>query len=277
MKTILSIQSQVAGALVGNSVAAFAIERLGVRVLALPTVLMGRRPDRGAPGGGAVEKEKLAALFAALKDDGWLPKVDAVLSGYLGAEDHVEFVLDAVDSVKSANAAAFYVCDPVMGDEGHGLFVKEPLAQAIVEGLVRQADWIAPNLFEFSRIAGRELKDLEDIRTAARRLGKPALVSSIPRDKGIGVLFATPNGDWLAETPKLPNAPKGTGDLLTALFLARRVKGETPPVALGASAGAVHDIIVRSLARESDHLALPEAQDLLADPQTWPQAQSLGK
>ena len=37
MNTILSIQSQVAGARVGNSVAAFAMERLGVRVLQIPT------------------------------------------------------------------------------------------------------------------------------------------------------------------------------------------------------------------------------------------------
>ena len=46
MKTILSIQSQVAGARVGNSVAVFAMERLGVRVIALPTTLVGRRPGR---------------------------------------------------------------------------------------------------------------------------------------------------------------------------------------------------------------------------------------
>ena len=46
MKAVLSIQSQVAGARVGNSVAGFALERLGVPVIALPTTLLGRRPAR---------------------------------------------------------------------------------------------------------------------------------------------------------------------------------------------------------------------------------------
>lgn len=277
MKTILSIQSQVAGALVGNSVAAFAMERLGVRVLQLPTVLFGRRPDRGPPGGRPVEASLLGAMLEGLRADGQLDKVDAVLSGYIGSEDQIEIVLEAVDKVKSANRTALYVCDPVMGDVESGLYVKEDVAKAIVEGLVRQADWIAPNLWELERISGRACADFESARTAARRLGKRALISSVPTEKGLGVLYAAPTGDWIVETPRLPSAPKGAGDLLVALFLARRVKGEGPAVALEASVGAVHDVIVRSLAAQSDHLALPEAQDLLVDPKTWPRAQSLGK
>jgi pyridoxal/pyridoxine/pyridoxamine kinase len=63
---------------------------------------------------------------------------------------------------------------------------------------------------------------------------------------------------------------------LTALFLARRVSGQGVAVALEAATGAVHDVIIRSLAAGGDDLALPEAHDLLAEPQTWPSALSLG-
>src|SRR5262245_51034475 len=101
MKTILSIHSQVAGARVGHSVAAFAMERLGVRVLAVPTVLMGRRPDRGAPGGGATPKALLAGMIDGLSDDSAFKRVDAVFTGYLGHPDQVEIILDAVDRVKA--------------------------------------------------------------------------------------------------------------------------------------------------------------------------------
>ena len=52
----------VAGARVGNSVAAFAIERLGVRCFQLPTTLLGRRPDHGAPGGGPISAEMLGSM-----------------------------------------------------------------------------------------------------------------------------------------------------------------------------------------------------------------------
>jgi hypothetical protein len=37
----------------------------------------------------------------------------------------------------------------------------------------------------------------------------------------------------------------------------------------------VYDVIVRSMAAESEDLILPEAQDVLADPITWPRARPL--
>ena len=117
MKTILSIQSQVAGARLGNSVAAFAVERLGVRVWQLPTTILGRRPDHGPPGGGPIPAETLASLFEGLAADGVLGDIDAVLTGYLGSGEQVAVVLDAVARVKAANVKAIFVCDPVLGDE----------------------------------------------------------------------------------------------------------------------------------------------------------------
>ena len=274
MKTILSIQSQVAGARVGNSVAAFAMERLGVRVLQLPTTLFGRRPDRGAPGGGPLPKEMLLSILNGLDADGLLEQVDAVLSGYLGDAGQTEIVLDAVDRVKAQNKDALFVCDPVLGDNGK-LFVSDAIADAVLNGLAPQADWLAPNLYELSLIAGRALDDVNAARDAARYLGRPTLVSSVPSEAGVGVLYSSTGGDWFCETPLLPGAPKGAGDLLAGLFVARRVLGEAPAVALEGATGAVYDVIVQTLALEQSDLALPEAQELLVHPRTWPQARPL--
>jgi pyridoxine kinase len=270
-KTILSMQSQVAGARVGNSVAAFAMERLGVRVWQLPTTMLGRRPDHGAPGGGPLPAETLSSLFEGLAADGRLGEIDAVLTGYLGESEQVAVILDAVERVKSANPKAVFVCDTVLGDDGK-MYVSETIADAVINGLAPHADWLAPNLFELGLIAGKTLETLEHARDAARRFGKPVLVSSIRTATGLGNLLAQPGGDWFCETTRLPRAPKGTGDLLTALFVARRMRGEAPAVALEAATGGVYDVIVRSLAAESDELALPTAQDLLAEPVTWPRA-----
>jgi pyridoxine kinase len=274
VKTILSIQSQVAGARVGNSVAGFAMERLGVRVLQLPTTILGRRPDHGPPGGGPVTGETLSALVDGLAADGVLGEIDLVLSGYLGAADHVAVILDAVQRVKAANADAIYVCDPVLGDEGR-LYVSAEIAEAVMHGLWRRADWVTPNAFELGYLTGGGVDSLSAALSAARRLGKPVLCSSIPTALGLGNLLAAPSGDWFCETERTPRAPKGAGDLLTALFVARRVRGEAPPMALEGATGAVYDVIVRSLAAESEDLLLPEAQDLLVDPVTWPQARRL--
>jgi len=274
VKTILSIQSQVVGARVGNSVAGFAIERLGVRVWQLPTTILGRRPDHGPPGGGPIPAETLASLFDGLASDGGLGEIDAVLTGYLGDGEQVAVVLDAVERVKAANPKAVFVCDPVLGDDGK-LFVRDELADAVLNGLAPHADWLTPNVFELGLIAGKTIDTLALARDAARRIGKPVLCTSIRTALGMGNLYAAPSGDWFCETARLPRAPKGVGDLLTALFVGRRVRGEAPAVALEAATGAVYDVIVRSLAAESEDLLLPGAQDVLGEPVTWPRARSL--
>jgi len=271
VKTILSIQSQVAGARVGNSVAAFAMERLGVRVLQLPTVLLGRRPDHGPPGGGPVAADMLAAMIDGLAADSLLGDIDAVLTGYIGAADQAPVILDCVARVKAANPNAFFVCDPVLGDEGR-TFVKDEVAEAVLNSLCAHADWLTPNLYELGLITGAPLEGLAEARAAAKRIHKPVLCSSIRTALGLGNLLAAPTGDWFCETARLPRAPKGTGDLLSALYVARRVRGDALAVALEGATGAVYDVIVRSLAAESEDLLLPEAQDVLADPVTWPRA-----
>jgi pyridoxine kinase len=276
VKTVLSIQSQVAGARVGNSVAAFAMERLGVRALQLPTTILGRRPDHGPPGGGPIPAATLAALIDGLAADAILGEIDAVLTGYLGEPEQVPVILDAVERVKAANPKALFVCDPVLGDDGR-LYVGEALADAMINGLVPQADWLMPNIFELGVMTGLAVTDLAGARDAARRFGRPTLVSSIRTALGLGNLYAAPTGDWFCETARLPRAPRGAGDLLTALFVGRRVRGDAPAIALEGATGAVYDVIVRSLAAESEDLLLPAAQDVLAEPVTWPRARPLEK
>ena len=133
-KTILSMQSQVVGARVGNSIAAFAMERLGVRVFQLPTTLLGRRPDHGPPGGGPIPAETLESLLKGLEDDGAFGDIDAVLSGYLGDAEQAPVILDAVERIKAANPEAIFICDPVLGDEDK-LYVSESIVDAVLNGL----------------------------------------------------------------------------------------------------------------------------------------------
>ena len=213
-------------------------------------------------------------MFDGLAADGVLGDIDAVLTGYLGDGEQVAVVLDAVERVKAANPKAVFVCDPVLGDDGK-LFVTEALADAMLNGLAPHADWLTPNAFELGLIAGKTIDSLTTARDAARRIGKPTLCTSIRTALGMGNLYAAPSGDWFCETARLPRAPKGTGDLLTALFVGRRVRGEAPAVALEAATGALYDVIVRSLAAESEDLLLPGAQEVLAEPVTWPRARAL--
>lgn len=271
MKSVLTIQSQVAGARVGNSVAVFAIERLGVPTIALPTTLLGRRPDRGAPGGGPMPATVLTSLIDALEADGALAQVSHILTGYIALPEQVDVILDVVARVKDANPGARWICDPVMGDAG-GAFVKPEIIDVIRKRLAPAADVLTPNHWELETLAGILLPTMTDVHSAARAFGKPVIVTSAPTGKGVATFYVAPTGSWIVETPRLPDAPKGAGDLFTALYVARRALGQSVVVALEAAAGATHDVIQRSLLEGGGHLAVIAAQEKLEHPDTWPTA-----
>ncbi len=272
MKTVLSIQSQVTGARVGNSVAAFAMERLGVRVFAAPTTLLGRRPDRGAPGGGPVSAAMLRSIFEALEADGRLPEIDAVLSGYLASPEQADVIADVVGRVKAANPKASYVCDPVMGDDGK-LYVSDALVAAFKSKLLPIADLIAPNAFELGVLAGEAVNDITSARAAARKLGRAALISSIPYGPNEIAAMLVANGEAFAyATDRLSTNTRGAGDLFAALYLAERIKHDRTAEALERAMGATYDVL---LAGGGD-LALPFMQDALERPSTIPRVIDIG-
>ncbi len=95
---------------------------------------------------------------------------DGVLSGYIGSAEIGSAILDAVAAVKRANPAAKYCCDPVIGDAGRGVFVREGIPEFMKGKAVPAADIITPNQFELEFLAGRECKTL-DARARRRRSG----------------------------------------------------------------------------------------------------------
>ncbi|MGH6927746.1 MAG: pyridoxal kinase, partial [Dongiaceae bacterium] len=107
---ILSIQSHVTYGHVGNAAAMFPLQRLGHDVWAINTVgfsnHLGYPTWRGRTHTSAEVREILDGLDLL----GALKRCDAVLSGYLGAADHVAVILDAVRRIKAANPKAIYVC-----------------------------------------------------------------------------------------------------------------------------------------------------------------------
>lgn len=137
MKNVLSIQSHVVFGHAGNSAAVFPMRRLGVNVWPLDTVQFSNHTQYGHWSGSAIDAEQMVELVEGIGAIGVLPRCDAVLSGYLGAPEQAQAVIDIVRAVKAANPQARYFCDPVMGTlngNGNGCKV-EP---GIQEFLVRQ-------------------------------------------------------------------------------------------------------------------------------------------
>ena len=264
---VLSIQSEVVRGHVGNGAARFALQRIGVDVWAVPTVVLSNHPGHGRFAGEAVPAARLADLIAGLDAHGWLTRCDGELSGYLGAADQARVVAETVRRVKAANPRALYLCDPVFGDDG-GAYAQPGVAEAMARDLLPLADIVTPNRFELASLTSKKIVDPTSAVAAARTLGKrEVVVTSVPFDGGlIGTVAVTGDEAWGTAAPRLDGVPHGSGDLLAALYLGQRLKAMAPREALEFAASAVDCVLKASVAARADELALVAAQANLAEP-----------
>ncbi len=269
--TVLSVQSHVAAGCVGNRAAVFALERLGRRVAAVHTLQFSHHPGHGRPAGGAFETAQVAAVIAGTLDHLGPGGLDALLSGYLGVAGNAEAVRDAARRMRAGNPAAFWLCDPVMGDLGR-LYVGEGLVEAFRDALP-EAEVLTPNAFELGLLAGTPVARLDEAAAAARSLlvGRTRLVVATslpgPAEGEISNLAVSGEGAWRLSTPLLPFAtpPSGAGDLFSALLLDRLLRREPPPAALSGAGNALFAVLEATLAAAAPELELVAAQDRLAE------------
>jgi pyridoxine kinase len=270
---ILSIQSHVAYGHAGNSAAVFPLQRLGHEVYPVLTVTFSNHTGYGATRGPLIAPDDVREVINGVEDRGAFPTIDAVLSGYQGAEAVGEVVLDAVARVKAANPAAVYCCDPVMGDVGRGFFVRPGIPEYMRDHVVPAADIVTPNQFELEFLTGRELSTVDDVVAAAGRLQEtgPAtvLVTSVlttdTPDDTIQMLCASPDGTWLVSTPNLPMTVRGGGDVTAAVFLAHTLT-DGPQVALSRTAATMYAVLEATHTAGLEEMALVAEQEAIAHP-----------
>ena len=260
---VLVVSSFVADGSVGGRVAAFALERLGFAVTLVPTVLMPHHPGKG-PVEPIIPSE--AAFAALLEATIRAAPPAALLTGYFASPVQVTQAEAVIRNLKSKAARAPYICDPILGDEGR-LYVGEDVAVAIRDRLIPLADAATPNMFECRFLAGDGPDS--DLAASAARLPPPAiLVTSAPsllRGR-IGNLLVTGRETLLLEHRAVVNAPKGTGDLLAGLLLARRLEGRDWPEAAQLALAATCETVLASAAAGSPDLTLVACQESFIAP-----------
>jgi len=265
---ILSISSHVARGSVGNRAMVFALERLGFSVIAVPTVLLPHHPGHGPGTRIAPDDKAFGTLLQDSTQGGRAVEIIGIVSGYLASEAQAHAVGRVVAAVKAARPDAFYLCDPVIGDAGR-LYVGDALAAAIRDELIPLADAATPNAFECAWLAGQCDTTNPNLGELARSLAPPTvLITSAPAlMRGqIGNLLVTDTETILFEHPELATSVKGTGDLLAALLLARRLEGRDWPKAVEMALTSVFEIVAGTMKAGGDELMLGELQTSLAHP-----------
>ncbi|MDB5476985.1 MAG: pdxK [Phenylobacterium sp.] len=267
MALALIMSSFVAASRIGGAAQQYVLAAHRIDPVLAPTVMFGRSPAKGSEG-QVTAPPVFRRMLADIEADAMFGYVDLVITGHFSLPAQVEIAAEVLERIRAAaERRPVVIVDPIMGDAPGGLYVKPEVAAAVADRLVPLADWITPNLWELSRLAGLEATDATSAAAAARKLGRPALVTSVPAGPGeIGLLFAAGDEAVLFAHPKLKQAPNGTGDLVTASFGAGLVEGLAPLAAAERAARAVAEAVQASKAWGSPELPLVALADRLVNP-----------
>jgi pyridoxine kinase len=261
---------------VGNSAATFPLMRRGIEVWPVYTVHFSNNTGYESWRGPLLTAADILEVIRGIADRGVLDTCNAVLSGYQGGEDVGAAILEAVDLVKSANPAAIYCCDPVMGDTDRGVYVRPGIPEFMRSKVVPAADVVTPNQFELALLTGLPTGSHEEVlraAAAARDLGpETVLVTSVtsPEQPGqVSMMLVNDSGAWLVSTPLISQTFTGAGDLTTAVFLGGLLQhgGEAGAVrALAETAAVSYGVLRITRERGARELQLVAAQEEIARP-----------
>ncbi len=230
---VISIQSQVVFGHVGNSAALFPMQAVGLEVAAIPTVIFSNTPDYPTLRGRALPPEFFADLLQGARERGLPKRADFILTGYIGSLDVATMVADFVAEAKAINSRLTYVCDPVMGDTGPGLYVPETIADVMRDRLLPMADIATPNPFELSWLTGQSIATLKDLEAArpllhiepgAHLIATGCTLQDTPAGHIESVILGA-DGASRHPAKHLPAALPGTGDLFAGLIVASLARG----------------------------------------------------
>jgi pyridoxine kinase len=272
--SILSIQSHVVYGHVGNSAAVFPLQRIGCEVWPIHTVQFSNHTGYPDWRGRVFDAGLIDECVAGLANRGALARCDAVLSGYMGSPDIGAAIVRAAESVRAKNPDAIFCCDPVLGDVGRGLYVREGVAEFMRERALPSASILTPNHFELDLLSGLPSTNIAGARAAVNALHargpRVILVTSLALDDtpadAIDMVVSENGALSLLRTPKEPVHANGAGDVTAALFLAHWLRTRSAPEAIALAASSVYGLIAATAKTGSRELEIIAAQEEFVRP-----------
>eukprot|EP00092_Neocalanus_flemingeri_P079825 GFUD01099485.1.p1 GENE.GFUD01099485.1~~GFUD01099485.1.p1 ORF type:complete len:306 (-),score=106.06 GFUD01099485.1:190-1107(-) len=255
---VLSVQSHVVSGYVGNKSATFPLQLLGFEVDTINSVQFSNHTGYPAGVRGQVlDDTQLQQLVDGL-DANHINQYSHIINGYIGSKSFLTKLGEVVKHLKSINPDLVYVCDPVMGDTGPGLYVPKELLPVYQEVILPLADVCLPNQFEAELLTNKKIESEEDAIAVMDILHSKGVSTVILSSTELGsdthlVCLAshTRSGQKTVVKvliPKFAAAFVGTGDLFTALSTAwlARTGGELK-LALEKTLGTMQAVLARTL------------------------------
>lgn len=272
----ISVQSNVAYGFVGNRVATFVLQSLVNEVIAIHTAYYSHHPGHGFSTGCVEPSSHVLKIVEGVKHLGLLALCDGMLTGFLGSVDIGFVVKNLIQELQQFSSSFFYLCDPVMGDFGKGVYVNPELCSFFKEHLLPLATIITPNHFEAELLTNISIKTIKDAQRAASILHGcgPSIVvitSLACEEVGssqIGTFLSFEGKCFLAITPLLlsPFVLGGCGDLFSALFLSHFYRNRDPVATLEAAVASTYSIIELTISVQAHELQIVRGQRYLIKP-----------
>lgn len=264
MTQIISIQSQVVHGHVGNSAAVFPLQAKGIQVAAVPTVLLSNHPHYPSMYGQVLAPDLVEGLLRGIEDRGLIESSSVLITGYLGSVENAEVVAAFAERACARNPQLLYVCDPVMGDDDLGLFVKEELVGVFRDRIVPLAHLITPNQYELQLLSNQVLRSIDSLTTPMRsvcstgpeRIVVTGCVLEDTAPDVVETIAHSAAGVSRIPVPRLPIRPCGTGDLFTALLVARLTAGQDLAQAAAGATGEIFAVLQRTRDEASSEMCL---------------------
>ena len=234
---VVSVQSRVAMGHVGNSAAVLPLQLAGIEVVDVPTALLSNHPFYPGHRGRLLDADLVGELLAGVTERGVGRVAAVVVSGFLGTAAVGPVVAAFVRTARDSNPALRYVCDPVLGDTGPGLYVDPGLVDRYRHDLVPLADVVTPNVFELEALTSPGAFGVVDVEARAGELLSSrtaavvvtgAALSDTPDDcldTVVVTAMGGRRGTWRVRGHRRDRHFDGTGDLFTALFTAAWLRG----------------------------------------------------
>ncbi|WP_413742791.1 pyridoxine/pyridoxal/pyridoxamine kinase [Sodalis sp. RH15] len=253
---VISIQSQVVYGCVGNSVAVPTLQKMGLNVVPVPTVMFSNTPHYPTLYGGALSDDWFSGYLQGLHDRGVTEQAKAILVGYMGGPSQAGILAEWLTRLIAVRPDIQVIIDPVIGDYDTGIYVNPLMTAAYLDRLLPLARGMTPNCFELELLTGRQITDINSVIAAARTLltGRTQWVvvtSAAPGSSGgseneLRVIMVTRQTEQVFSHPRIAIYPKGTGDLFSAALTGYLLRNQTLPAAIEGSYGDVMATLERT-------------------------------
>ncbi|KAA8998950.1 pyridoxine/pyridoxal/pyridoxamine kinase [Affinibrenneria salicis] len=263
---VVSIQSQVVYGCVGNNAAIPTLQKLGLSVAAVPTVVFSNTPHYPTIHGGAIPADWFAGYLRGLRERQALAHTRAVLVGYMGGPQQAEILSGWLREIAADLPSIQIFIDPVIGDYDSGIYVKPGMVQAYQQQLLPLAHGMTPNCFELQSLTGCALSGLDSVIAAAKTLlqGKTqwVVVTSAAPDAAsaaeMRVVLVSRAGVEVLSHPRIDATPKGTGDMFSATLTGYLLAGHSLAEAAQSACDNVMAALERTQRLGSNELVLTE-------------------